>query len=124
MTRLWSDVERGGADRDDVVDLARMNDANERIAHHDDVQIRRRQRTRKFVQRLVRQTAQVSQFVTQCELSDLRVFAAATDKTEDDLFTVSQLQRGFEQSVERMTRTVVAGIHHHEPIRESVLLSK
>jgi hypothetical protein len=54
MAGLWSNVERGRADRHDVVNLAGMNNADELVAHHDNVQIRRRQRTRKLVQRLIR----------------------------------------------------------------------
>ena len=40
VTGLWSNVERGSADGDDVVDLAGMNDADKRVAHHDHVQVR------------------------------------------------------------------------------------
>ena len=41
MTRRWSDVQRGRADRHDVVDLARMDDADKLIAHDHDVKISR-----------------------------------------------------------------------------------
>ena len=49
VTGLWSNVKRGSADCYDVVDLAGVNDTDKRIAHHDDVQVRGRQRTRKLM---------------------------------------------------------------------------
>ena len=87
MTWLWSNVKRGRADRHDVVDLARMNDADKLVAHHDDVQVRRRQRTRKLVQRLIRQTLHVAQSVLQSKIANLRLFASAADKTERNVIT-------------------------------------
>src|ERR1043166_362636 len=100
-----------------------MNDADERVAHHDDVQVRRGQRTRKLAQRLIRQAAYVRERVPYSEVFDFRVFAAPTDKAEDDVVAGSQSECGGEQRVERMTRAVIARVHHDEAIRESVLLA-
>ena len=60
---FWSDVEYGRADRDDVVDLARVNDADELFTHHDDVQIGCRKRAGKRVEWLIRQNLDVLEFM-------------------------------------------------------------
>lgn len=101
-----------------------MNDAYKLVAHYNDVQVRGRQRTRKLVQRLIRQTLHVAQFVTQSEITNLSLLASASDKTEHNVFTSLQLQRSAKQCVERVTGTVVPGIHHDKPIAQSVLAAK
>ena len=42
VTRCWTNVECWRTDRHDVVDLARVNDPDKLVAHHDYMQIRRR----------------------------------------------------------------------------------
>lgn len=44
VTRLRSDVQNRSTNRENVVDLARVHDANELFTHHNDVQVSRRQR--------------------------------------------------------------------------------
>jgi hypothetical protein len=39
VTRRWSNVERGRTDRQDVIELRRMNDADEGIAHNNNMQV-------------------------------------------------------------------------------------
>ena len=50
-----TDVQYGGADPEYVVDLARMNDAHERVAHNHQMKIGSGQTPRQLVERLVRQ---------------------------------------------------------------------
>ena len=60
----------------------------------------------------------------QRELLDLRMFAAAADKTEDDVSTGPQFERGVEQRIEWMTRAVIARVHHDKAIDQSMLFAK
>src|ERR1017187_1295080 len=53
MAWRWTDVEERDAQRTDVVDLARMDDSYERIAHYDHVQIGSRERGGEFLYGLV-----------------------------------------------------------------------
>ena len=116
MARLWSNVEHRRAHRHDVVDLARVNYAHKRIAHHHNVQVRCRKRSGKPVQRLIRQDLYIVEFVTRSEVVHLLLLAATSNKTKHNVFMLLQLKCGFEQRVERMTRTVIARIHHDKPI--------
>src|SRR5579863_1335327 len=56
-TELRSDVKERRSDPANVVHLGGMNDSDKLIAHHNGVQIRRRERRRKLVERLVRNAA-------------------------------------------------------------------
>jgi len=49
VARRWPNVEDGRADRQNVVDLARVNDADKAFTHDDDVQISRGKRMRELV---------------------------------------------------------------------------
>ena len=124
VTGVWSNVERGRGDGQDVVDLAGMNNTDKLVAHHNDVEISGRQQTRKSVQRLIRQTLHIAQFVTQSKITHLRLLGSPTNKTENDLIAIFQLACSAEQRVERMTRTMIPGIHHDKPITQSVFAAK
>jgi hypothetical protein len=88
VTGLWSNVERGRAHGHDVVDLARVNDADKFVAHYNDVEIRCGQHTRKLVQRLIRQTLHIAQLVSQSEVAHLRLLAATSNKTENNFLAL------------------------------------
>ena len=53
MTRARTDIQDRGGDTEDVVDLARMHQPYEGIAHNRDVQVSGGQRRRELLQRLV-----------------------------------------------------------------------
>ena len=107
-----SDVEIRNPERADVVHLARMYEPDERVAHHHHVQIGRRQRRCQPLQRLIRQRHDVLQPVLGGKALDLLEFAAAAGEAERDVLAAGQAPRGFEQGRQRMTRAVIARIHH------------
>src|SRR5262245_18781908 len=114
VTRFGSDVQHRRAHGQNVVDLARVNNAYKLFTHDDDVQIRRGQRTGKLIEWLIRQTL----YVAQPGLTYLQLLASAAYETEHDLGSRFECACSFEQRVEWMTRAVVTGIHHHKLVRE------
>ena len=118
------DVEIRNPERADVVHLARMHEPDERVAHHHGVQIGRRKRCRQPFQRLIRQRHDVLQLVLGGKAPDLVELAAAADEAERDVLAAGQAPRGFEQGRQRMTRAVIARIHHHVLAVQPVVLPK
>ena len=56
----WANIENGGANAENIVDLAGVNEADEGIAHDDDMQVGSGKGSGEFVQRLVRETERVA----------------------------------------------------------------
>ena len=50
----WTDMENRGGDTEDIVNLARMHQSHEGVAHNHHMKVRRRQRSGQLIQRLVR----------------------------------------------------------------------
>ena len=59
MARARSDIEQGSGDGENIVNLARMHQAHEWIAHYDDVQIGGGERAGEFRKRLVGKAEEV-----------------------------------------------------------------
>ena len=58
------------------------------------------------------------------EKPDFSLFAATTYKTKNDFKSIGQIACGLKQSVERVTRAVIARIHYNELFRKAMLFSK
>jgi hypothetical protein len=97
-----------------------MNDADKLLAHHDDVQIRCRQRIRKFVERLIRQTLHIAQ----ARFAHFHLLATTAGETKHDLRSRFERSSRAQQSVEWMTRAVVTRIHHDELVRQTMCAAK
>ena len=54
------------------------------------------------------------------ELTHLDLLTAAADEAEDDLRSVVECARSVEERVERMTRTVIARLHHYKLLGQAV----
>lgn len=57
----WADVKHGRTDSQDVVDLARMHQADKRIADHHDVHVGSRQRGAQLIHRLIGKAPEVQE---------------------------------------------------------------
>src|ERR1051325_8709767 len=57
-------------------------------------------------------------------LLDLAKFASAADEQENEAAVVGHLPGRREQRVERVTRAVIAGVHHDELVRDPVRRAK
>ena len=55
---------------------------------------------------------------------DFVKMTTAADETKNDVIPRGQLPCGFEQTIERMARAVIAGIHHNELVAQPVISSK
>src|ERR1035437_492390 len=95
MAWRWTDVEEGDAQRTDVVDLARMDDAYERVTHRDDVQVGGRERGGKFLYGLVGNAPYVRQSASFSEIADFAKFRAPADEAEDNIGAVLEAFGGF-----------------------------
>src|ERR1700682_1780050 len=89
-----SDVQERTADCENVIYLARMNNTNELLAHHDYVQVGRRQYTTKLIKRLIRQADNIVQMVLSRKCPDFFLFAAATHEAKSNFLARRQLLRG------------------------------
>ena len=70
---LRPDVQDGRADGEDVVNLARMDETDECIAHHDYVNICRRERRGELIQRLIRKAEEVGKLSNvRCSMFNVR----------------------------------------------------
>src|SRR5579862_129688 len=103
-----ADVKEGRADPANVVHLGWMNNPHEFIPPHACMQIRRRTRRRKFIERLVRNALHVLKTMLAGEFPHPGKLATAADEAERDLVIIPKPSRGLEQCIERMTWTVVA----------------
>src|SRR5262249_14845252 len=102
-TLTGTDVQHRSSNRNYVVDLARMNDANERVAHDDRVDISGGKHACQLAHRLIRQTANVLELMMVREASHRLLFTTTTDEVENKPVVIPQLGRGFEQGRQRMT---------------------
>ena len=109
----WPDIQDRRTDAHDVVDLASVHDAHQRIAHHHHVQIGGGKRCRKIRQRLVGQAQDIRQVVRRGEVFDGRELAAAAHEAEHNFRSVRELLGRFQHGRQRMAGAVIAGIHHH-----------
>src|SRR5258708_1176158 len=82
MTRRGTNVQNRSSNRHDVINLARMKDAGKIIGNHEDVEMRRRERPRYFIQRLIRQTLHIAEPVSLPKLFNFCLFAPAAYKAE------------------------------------------
>ena len=110
----WTYVKDRRANLQDVIYFAWMNDPGERIAHNHNVQIRSRKRASQLAQRLIRKTKNISQLVPSGVSLNLLVLAAAAYKTKRNLIAIREFPSRAKQSVQRMTGTVISGVHHHK----------
>src|SRR5688500_5913521 len=101
-----------------------MDDSHKRIAHNDCVEIRRGKSTRQMFGRLVRKTTHALQTMEFTNFFDPGLFAAASDKHEDDIFSISQTTRGFQQRIKWVAGTMISRIHNDEALRELMLPAK
>src|SRR5882672_5558206 len=118
MTGSRADVKNRRAELKEVIYFARVNNSWKLIAPDNDVQVRGRQRHRHVAQWLIRKTKYVSQFVLFGIHLHLFVLAAAARKTKSDVCLVLQLAGRAEQSIQRMTGTMVSRVHHHKLLRQ------
>ena len=124
MTLCGSNVQERPADRQNVVDLARVNDAGKLFAHHDDVQVSRRKQTRKLGERLIGQAKNVLQIVADGKRGNFVLLTAAADEAENNLRLIRKPTCGLEQRIKWVARAVITGVHHHKPLGQTVPLAK
>ena len=117
-------VEDGGADIEYVVDLARVDKADEGVSHNDDLEVASGERSSEVRQRLVGQAKDILRLVRDQKLLNFAEFAAATNEAKEDAGVAREPPGGVEQGVERMTWAVVAGVHHDELAVHAVGLAK
>jgi hypothetical protein len=115
-----ANVKARAADREDVIDLAGMDDSDEGIAHNDKVQIGRGERVGESLQGLVGQAKHVVERVECGEIDDLAEFAAPTDENKREIRFGAHGVGGPEDGIERVTGAMVAGVHHYELAGETV----
>ncbi len=84
------DIEKGRADREYVVDLARVHDSPEWSAHHYDVHIGRGETGAKFGQRLVGQAQDVGQRILAGKCLNASELTTAADEAELDMVVAFQ----------------------------------
>src|ERR1035438_1800159 len=112
-----SDGEIGQTDREDIVNLTGMDNANEGLSHHDDMKVCAGQGGCELIQRLVGEANDIAQALLLCKHAHLVELTAATDEAKDDCVMSGELFGGLEQGVQRMTGTVIARVHHHALLR-------
>ncbi len=101
-----------------------MHNTHKRIAHHHQVQVRRRERPGQLFNGLVGQAEDVRQPLGFLEGFDSFEFAAAAHKAKGNIGPVRQIRCGGQNRVQGMTRAMIAGIHHHELAIQTVGLAK
>ena len=117
VTAAGANVDKGNAQRKNVIHLAGMHHANEGFAHNHSVEIGRRQGGGKTVDGLVGQLPDVGELILCSEISHLPKLTTAPHKQENDRRVIAQGKCRAEQRIERMARAVVPGVHHDKLIR-------
>ena len=102
MTSGRANVQNGCAHAKNVVDLARVHDAHEPIAHGHDVKVSGRQRAVQPCPRLVGTLPHIVQLVPADELAYVGGSAAPTDETERGVRFRPELTRRVEEGVQRV----------------------
>ena len=114
VTLERSDDEIGQADRKDIVNLTGMNDADERLSHHDDMKVSAGQGGCELIQRLVGEANDIAQAFLLRKPAHFVELTAATDEAKDNRAMSGELFGRLQQRVQWMAGTVIARIHDDE----------
>ena len=110
-----AEAEDGGAEVEEVVDFAGVKEADEGVAHGDDVEVGGGEGVGEAGEGLVGEAEDVRGGRAEAgELLDFGEFGAATDEAEEDVGLVGELTGGGEEGVEGVAGAVVAGVHDDE----------
>src|SRR5262245_36538238 len=109
VARLWTDVQDRRTDLEHVVQLARVNQSPERVAERDDVQVGGGEHRAQLLTRHVRQTLDVWQPRRDIAFNRPK-HAATADEAKLEAGIAAQRFRRGDDRLERIARTVVAGV--------------
>ena len=119
-----TDIEEWSTNGKHVVNLARMDDADESFTQNNHLKISGRERTCKPIERLVGFADDVRQIVFPRKSLYSRKLATSADKSKSYRGVIAKLQGCVQDRIQRVQGAVIAGIHDNKFIFNAETSSK